>query len=177
MLKVFRHPFYFVLAFILALAVFVFLALLPNYRAIFFVFDDSGLDFSSKANFLVYLVLGIAESLSFFSIANTVAVSILFGINVTLVVYLLREKFARLDGRAVVAALSGGGFGVLSAGCAVCGSFVLSAALSIFGAGGALALLPLRGGEFGILSIILLGVSIYIIARKITNSQLTTCNL
>ena len=74
-------------------------------------------------------------------------------------------------------ALGGVGAGALSAGCAVCGSFALSAVLSVFGAGGALALLPLRGGEFGVLSVLLLSASIYMMARRIANTKHVICNI
>lgn len=167
MAKVFLRLFYIVLAAALAVAVFIFLVFLPNFRAIVFVFGDPAAAFGSKIGFLVYLILGITDSLSFFAIANTAVVSILFGVNIALIVYLLRERLIGFGGKAIIASLGGGGFGVLSAGCAVCGSFVLSAVLSGLGAGGALALLPLRGGEFGILSVLLLAVSIYITSRKI----------
>ena len=174
--KVFCWPAYAVSAMVLALATFLFLALLPNYRALIYVFDDGGLTLELKINFLFYLILSTAESLSFFSIVNTVAVSVLFGINVVLIIYVWRRRSAGLNGKMAVSTLGGVGAGALSAGCVVCGSFVLSAVLSVFGAGGALALLPLRGGEFGILSVLLLSASIYPIARKITNTKHVTCN-
>jgi hypothetical protein len=55
----------------------------------------------------------------------------------------------------------------VAAGCAACGSFLLVTLLSFLGASGALALLPLGGGELGLLSIALLVLSIFLIARKI----------
>ena len=175
--KVFRRPAYAVSAVALALTAFLFLALLPNFRAIVFVFDDGGLTLGLKTNFLFYLILSTAESLSFFSIVNTVAVSVLFGINVVLIIYVWRRRFAGLGGKMAASVLGGVGAGALSAGCAVCGSFALSAILSVFGAGGALALLPLRGGEFGILSVALLSASIYMIARKIADTKHVTCDI
>jgi len=41
--------------------------------------------------------------------------------------------------------------------------------LSLVGASGALAFLPLGGSEFGIIGVILLVVSIYIMSKQITN--------
>ena len=175
--KVFRRPAYVVSTASLALASFIFLAFLPNYRAIVFVFDDGGLTLGLKINFLVYLILSVAESISFFSIINTAVVSVLFGINAVLIIYVWRRRFAGLNGKMAASALGGVGAGALSAGCAVCGSFALSAILSVFGAGGALALLPLRGGEFGILSVALLSASIYMIAHKIADAKHVTCDI
>ena len=156
--KVFCWPAYAVSAMILALATFLFLALLPNYRALIYVLDDGGLTLGLKISFLFYLILSTAESLSFFSIINTVVVSVLFGVNAVLIIYIWWRRSAGLNGKMAVSTLGGVGAGALSA------------VLSVFGAGGALALLPLRGGEFGILSAALLSVSIYTIARKI-NAQ------
>jgi|SRR3989338_9101439 len=175
--KVFRRPAYAVSAMVLALATFLFLALLPNYRAIVFVFDDGGLALGSKINFLFYLVFGIAESFNPLSIISIIAVSVLFGINIILIIYIWWRRSAGLNGKMAASALGGVGAGALSAGCAVCGSFALSAVLSVFGAGGALALLPLRGGEFGVLSVLLLSASIYMMARRIANTKHVICNI
>ena len=59
--------------------------------------------------------------------------------------------------------------GVVGMGCAACGSFLLTSMLSFVGASGILAFLPLGGGEFGILGVILLGISLYMTAKKIQN--------
>ncbi|HQU09423.1 MAG TPA: hypothetical protein PLV25_05630, partial [Opitutales bacterium] len=59
--------------------------------------------------------------------------------------------------------------GVLGMGCAACGSFLLTSLLSLFGASWLLSYLPLAGGEFGILGVILLAVSLYMTAKKIQN--------
>jgi hypothetical protein len=47
--------------------------------------------------------------------------------------------------------------------------------LSSFGAASALAILPLRGGEFGILSVALLAFSLILISKKIAAPL--TCNV
>ena len=163
--KVFCWPAYAVSAMVLALATFLFLALLPNYRALIYVFDDGGLTLGLKINFLVYLILSVAESISFFSIINTAVVSVLFGINAVLIIYVWRRRFAGLNGKMAASALGGVGAGALSA------------ILSVFGAGGALALLPLRGGEFGILSVALMSASIYMNAHKIADAKHVTCDI
>ena len=59
--------------------------------------------------------------------------------------------------------------GVLGMGCAACGSFLLTSIFSLFGASWLLSYLPLDGGEFGILGVILLAVSLYLTAKKIQN--------
>ena len=107
--KVFRRPAYAVSAVSLVLVSFIFLAFLPNYRAIVFVFDDGGLTLGLKISFLFYLILSTAESLSFFSIINTAVVSVLFGINAVLIIYIWRRRFAGLNGKMAASALGGVG--------------------------------------------------------------------
>ncbi len=57
--------------------------------------------------------------------------------------------------------------GLFGIGCSACGSFLGTAILASLGASGIVALLPLRGGEFGILGITLLLFSIVSISRAI----------
>ena len=64
--------------------------------------------------------------------------------------------------------------GALGIGCAACGSFILTATLSSVGAASALAILPLRGGEFGILSVILLATSLVVVSNKIAEPLMCT---
>jgi len=80
---------------------------------------------------------------------------------------IMKRKRAGLARQEMAAGLGGVASGALGIGCAACGAFLLSTTLSLFGAAGALALLPLRGGEFGILSVVLLLVSLSLISRKI----------
>jgi len=62
--------------------------------------------------------------------------------------------------------------GLLGVGCASCGAFLLGSILASFGASGLIALLPLRGEEFSILAIVLLGLSIYWISKSIQSTKI-----
>ncbi len=75
-----------------------------------------------------------------------------------------RARLARQD---IASGFGGAASGVLGIGCAACGSFILSTTISSLGAASAIAILPLRGGEFGILSVVLLLVSLVLISKKI----------
>jgi hypothetical protein len=91
----------------------------------------------------------------------------LFGANVAMIVYFLRRTRRRIQGVELAAGSLGIMSGTLGVGCAACGSFLLSTLLSSLGAAGAVALLPLHGGEFGILGVGLLFFSLIVIAKKI----------
>jgi len=153
--EVFAHTLYIVIASILALAVFVFAVWLPNIGLI------------SDLKIAISLLGGISTNFSALSASYTIAIAILFGINISMVVYLVRKRRSGLAGGGMAAGFGGIASGALGIGCAACGSFILTATLSSFGAAGALAILPLRGGEFGILSVVLLATSLVIISNKI----------
>jgi uncharacterized membrane protein len=83
-----------------------------------------------------------------------------------MIVHFVRSRRA-VPGREMAAGAGGAIAGAAAAGCAACGSFVLFAVLTFLGAAGALAFLPLGGGELSLLSVVLLVLSIYLIARRI----------
>ncbi len=108
-----------------------------------------------------------------FSGTVTVLVSILFGLNITLLTYYIRMMRGR--GRTVhqvealsIAGLVSGFFGI---GCAVCGSVILTTVLGLFGAGGLLLLLPYGGEEFSVLAVLMLGYSLVLLNRRIKNGR------
>ena len=165
--EVFVRPAYLGLAAAIALAVFVATLWLPNYKLIGAVFATPDVALDIKLQLLASLLGGLATSFDAVAAFSAVAVPLLFGVDIAMIVYFLREKRARLPRGEIAASAGGAASGVVAAGCAACGSFLLITILSFFGATGALALLPLRGGELGLLSIALLLLSIFLIARKI----------
>jgi len=84
-------------------------------------------------------------------------VAILFGINISLLTFYIRKRQVASKNKKVhLTSLGGFASAVLGIGCAACGSIVLSALLSTFGAGTLIVMLPLHGLEFGLVGIILL---------------------
>ncbi|HXK41053.1 MAG TPA: hypothetical protein VJ046_03080 [Candidatus Paceibacterota bacterium] len=160
--EVFAHPLYIVIASILALAVFAFAVWLPNIGLI------------ADLNIAISLLGGISTNFSAFSASYTIAIAILFGINISMVVCLVRKRRSGLAGGGMAAGFGGIASGALGIGCAACGSFILTATLSSVGAASALAILPLRGGEFGILSVILLATSLVVVSNKIAEPLMCT---
>lgn len=167
--KVFRKPIYALIALIMSFTMFALAVWLPNISLIVSVMSHSGISFSDKLNLPVSLLGSIATNFTSLSASYTIAIATLFGVNLSMVVYLLRRKVTEVEKNGVATGFLGITSGVLGVGCAACGSLALTSVLAFFGASGALALLPLAGGEFGILGVALLSVSIYLTAKQIQN--------
>ncbi len=167
--KVFRKPSYALLAFITGLAVFAFAVWLPNISLIVSVMAHPGIPLSRKLDLPISLLGSIATNFTLLSASYTIAIAVLFGIYFAMIVYFLRRKISQVKQGGMAAGFFGVASGALGVGCAACGSLLLTSILSFFGASGALALLPLVGGEFGILGVILLAVSLYLTAKQIQN--------
>ena len=56
---------------------------------------------------------------------------------------------------------------MIGVGCTACGSLMLGVLVPLFGAGASLAMLPLQGEEFGLLSVAMLLVSLALVSRSI----------
>jgi hypothetical protein len=150
----------------LAIVTFLLAVWLPNLGLLGNVFFESGVPLAAKLNVAWSLLGGIGTNFSPLSAAYTIAIAVLFGLNAAMIAYLLRQKRAGA-GKNVAIGSGGVASGVLGIGCAACGSLISGAALSALGGAGALALLPLNGGEFGILGLALLVVSLLLISRNI----------
>lgn len=165
--EVLAQPAYLSLAAIITLAVFLAFLWIPNFSLIGAVFTTPDVALDTKLQLLGSLLGGIATNFDTLAAFSTVAIPLLFGVDIAMIVYYLKRKRVKLPRGEIAASLGGVASGVVAAGCAACGSFLLVTILSFLGASGALALLPLRGGELGLLSIALLVLSIFLIARKI----------
>lgn len=166
--KVFREPHYVLLALATSAAVFAFAVWLPNLPLIVRVMGHSGISLSQKLDLPISLLGSIATNFTILSASYTIAIAILSGINIALVVYIVKRQKRALSATGVTA----GTFGILSGatgmGCAACGSLVISSLLATAGGASTLTLLPLRGGEFGILGVALLGASTHFLTQHIT---------
>ena len=140
--EVFANTSYIALASTLAISAFLFAVWLPNFGLIGEVFSTSSAPLTAKLKIVIALLGGIGTNFSFLSAGYTIAIAAFFGVNIAMVVYFLKRTRTRLARQDVAA-----GFGGI--------------------ASGALAILPLRGGEFGILSVVLLALSLVLISKKI----------
>lgn len=165
---VFVNTSYIALASALAILAFLFAVWLPNLGLIIDIVTTSSAPLAAKLKLAWSLLGGIGTNFSFLSAGYTIAIAILFGINAAMIVYVLKCQQTLLTRPDRAVGFGGMASGVLGIGCAACGSFILSTALSSLGAASALAFLPLRGGEFGIVSVALLFVSLLLISKKIS---------
>jgi len=165
--EVFRGFRYILLAGLVALSIFALSTWLPNIGLVFDIIRSSSIPFLQKIVIPVQLLGSIQTNFSIFSASYTIAIAVLFGVNIAMVAYYLkrRKKFFQKSG--AVTGIGGLLSGMLGVGCAACGTFVLAPLLSLVGAGGLIAVLPFAGEEFGILSIGILSSSIFLTARKI----------
>lgn len=165
--RVFSLPFYVLLASTIAITAFLLAVWLPNFGLIMQIFSDSGTPLSAKLGIMFSLLGGISTNFSLFSAAYTIAIAVLFGCTAAMIVYLLRQRRLAAAGQNLAIGSGAMASGVLGIGCAACGSLIAGAILPSLGATGALALLPLNGEEFGILSVVLLFISLALISKNI----------
>lgn len=164
--EVFSRTPYIVGAATLALTAFVFAVLLPNLALLNDVVLGSSASLQTKINLTLSLLGGINTNFSTLSAIYTILIVVLVGVNAVMIVYLVRKRKG-LGQKGMATGVGGVASGALGVGCAACGSFLLSTILASVGAAGALVLLPLKGGELGIISAILLGVTLVIVSNKI----------
>lgn len=167
--KVFRKPVYVVLALIVSVSAFVLAVWLPNFRLVLGLVSSPDVPFVSKLEVPLSLLGSIATNFTLLSASYTIAIAVLFGMYVAMVTYFLKRRIKEAGQGGIATGFLGITSGVLGVGCAACGSFLLTSVLSLVGAGGALALLPLHGSEFGILGALLLAFAVYLTAKQIEN--------
>lgn len=165
--KVFRRPIYVVFALSISALVFVLAVWLPNIRLVAGIVSSPDIPLSSKFEVPLSLLGSITTNFTLLSATYTIAISILFGMYIAMTVYFLRWRIKDVSQSGIATGFLGIASGVLGVGCGACGAFLLTSFLSLIGAGGILAFLPLGGGEFGILGVILLSVALYMTAKKI----------
>ncbi len=164
--EVFTKPRYVVLALIVAASAFLFATWLPNLGVVVQMMPQS-IPLAIKLQLIIGLTESIGTNFSLLSAALTIASAILLGIDMALITYYLKERAFELRQGAVTTSIGGMVSGIFGIGCAACGSLVLMNVLAAIGLSGGVALLPLRGGEFGILSVALLGTSLVLVAKRI----------
>lgn len=163
---------YLLIAVIVSLLVFSFSVWLPNFSLLSQVLHpDSAGTISEKANFVFSLYGSIVTNFTAISASYTIAIAILFGINIALLAYYIRRARGGVRGVGSTGAAGIGGLvsGIFGIGCAACGTFIFTSVLALFGATGLLVFLPFGGEEFGFLGVALLMYSIYLLAKKIND--------
>lgn len=167
--KVYRKPSLVILTLFVSASVFVFAVWLPNFQLITNIVSSSSVPLSIKIGLPVVLLGSITTNFTLLSASYTIVIAILFGIYISMMTYFLKNRIKEVRQSGTATGFLGITSGIIGVGCAACGSFLLTSILSLVGAGGALALLPLGGSEFGILGALLLIFAVFRTAKQIEN--------
>ncbi len=140
---------------------------LPNWRLLVELMPSEIATTSEKASLLWSLYGSIQTNFTLVSASYTIAIAILFGMNIALFAHYIKTRRGAISGSSSAVGLGGLVSGFFGVGCAACGTFILTAVLGLVGGAGLIAFLPLGGEEFGILGVLLLGYSSYLLIKKI----------
>lgn len=170
--RVFRHPVYIALSAGVALLVFAFAVLLPNFSLLTQVLPSQSIGLSDKVSLILSMFKSIQTNFTALSATYTILISILFGVNVSLFTYFVRKQKAVIKSTNSVAGIGGLVSGIFGIGCVACGTFILTWVLGLIGVAGIISFLPLGGEEFGILGVVLLVYAVVVTAKKINAEQI-----
>jgi len=173
MQKVFRRPWYAVLALSAAAGFLTFAIWLPNLSFIASTITASTFSLPQKLGILVSSLAALNTNFTPLSRTVTVALALLIGVDVALLTFYLRTRF-RLE-RSAGMSIGGLIAGLLGIGCASCGSLVVATFVGAGATASFLNILPLQGQEFGFLGIAFVLAGIVVTARKI--EQPLACGL
>jgi len=171
--EVFGNLAYIMVAVVTGIVVLSFLILLPNLELLSRIAVSSSATFIDLLLLTGMLITSFTVGFSILSIFYVVTISLLFGINVAMVLFYIKTSKKLPRTKETVVGTSGMVGGVLGAGCVACGGIILSPLISLLGVGTVVALLPFNGSEFGIFGIIALLFSISIISKRI--QKMNTC--
>lgn len=166
--KVFQRLAYILLAIGIGLMIFALAVWFPNLSLIWSVLGSPSVSLGEKINLLLSLLGSITSNFSVLSAAYTIAIAVLVGTNISLITYYVRVQKQALNQAGAKAGTFGIITGTLGIGCAACGSIIINSVIGTAAGASLIGLLPLRGGEFGILGVILLGAATYSLAKQIT---------
>ncbi|MBL8121726.1 hypothetical protein JNM87_03180 [Candidatus Saccharibacteria bacterium] len=141
-----------------------------NYQLVGYILTNDGLSPLQKVRFFSYGYEALFSSFDSFLSVSIISLSFLFGINIAVLTYSLRRKIAstRATGASGLAAT----LGILSSGCAACGTSLLGPLLATLGATSLTAVHNI-GAAFSIIGSLLLLYSIYKITLQTQTKNLT----
>lgn len=168
--KVITNPKYISLVLIVTLGLIAFAAWLPNLHLITQTMTSSTMTLWEKTNLIGSLLGSLQTNFTAFSRSLTILSAFLAGIQTALLTFYIRQT-ALLQQTMGVSFL-GTAASLLGAGCASCGSVVLTTVFGFSSMAIVLEFLPLKGQEFGIL-----GVGILLLVIKQTVGKINHPNV
>ena len=155
---------YVFLSFGIAVVFFAINVILPNSKTLLDILKTQGI--AASGNFALVLLEGSFGTMTLLSAILLITIACLLGIVISLIVYkikVIRGSTMRGGRITTVGAI----LGVAAPGCASCSLGVLS----LFGLTGSLAVLPFKGAEIGVISILLLMIAGASVATRIAEGE------
>ncbi len=165
--KVFSNTIYTAMTITIMVLVFSLLILLPNLELLTRVAMSSSTTFFDFLSVVIGLIFSSTTSFSALSIFYIMSISLLFGVNVAMVVYYIKTSKKLPQTKETVTSVGGMVGGVLGVGCVACGSIALSPLLSLLGISAVVTFIPFSSSLFGVLGISALLFSITITSKRI----------
>jgi len=163
--RVLGRPAYGLTALLIAFLVFtVAVIVIPSFGLIADTATASAFSLIDKIEIIVSLYAAIGSNTTALSASIIIVISVLFGINLSLFLFIIKRKWRALTTTETGGSVAGLVSGLLGIGCAACGSLLLTAVLPTTAAG-VLASLPFSGQELGFVGIALIGYSCWSLAQ------------
>lgn len=164
---VFSDKKYYLLSSLISIVIFLLFIFLNNTQLFLSALK---IDIGAKVLFdiLISATVMIAITTGFIYFSLIVLVSILSGIVISTLIY--KINLVSSANKGVFVGFFGVFSGALSSGCTACSVTLIS----LLGVSGGLAVFPLKGAEFSILSILLLSISLYFNSKSIISK---TCEV
>ncbi len=162
--KIFGNVRFVLLASMVALGIFLFAVWYPNFSLIKSILFDSVVPVESKISLPFKLLGSIGTNFTVPSALYTILIAVLAGMNIAIVTHLASSRSGVRNTKEYIMGLLGLGGGVIGIGCAACGSLLIPILLGT--GSGILAFLPWQGREFGLIGLIFLAVSTYLLLKK-----------
>lgn len=170
---VFGNINYVIIAVAVGLLFMVFSIWLANYNFLYHTFNSNLLGLDYKIKIVFNFVELIKTSVITANLIVISIISILFGINIAALVFYIKKQI--VISKSIKASIWTSLISILGVGCFSCGSVIISSLFGFSATAAFLGFLPLHGYEFGIIGIISLLISIYLLAKKINNNF--ACNV
>ena len=158
---------YIILLLIFSFIIFLINLWLPNKELYKLIITSDNFDLLVRFKLFISTFGLINSSFTLASKSIVIILSILGGINISMFIFYLKTRITleKSSGLGLLGIISG----LLGVGCASCGSVVLSTLIGVSLTTGIVDFLPLNGLEFGILGMIIVILSIYLLSKKILN--------
>ena len=167
LLALFKEVRYTFLALVVAILVFFSVSLFSQTGILFGIIPDVSIALSGKIRIILAVLYGALTEITISSLLTAI-ISILFGISVAGLVYYFR--LYKATAVSAMSALSTGGAisWLVALGCASCGSLVVGFLSSFFSASSVLIFISYQSTLFGLLSVTMLLVSMYLLNKKLS---------